>query len=159
MCANEVTSLSLSGKTHLLNVLLDTVRLEGKKALAVAISGVASLALHHGRTAHSTFAIPIKGLNEQSTCAMRKQMDIAKKATAAHLIVWDEISMADKNQLDAVDRSLRVRHFVINLNTYPTLILCNTSTAMSRAIFMFWKETTIFAQQLTPNRSSGAVEV
>ncbi len=91
-------------------MLLDTCRLEGKVAQAVAISGIASLALHFGRTAHSTFAIPVHGLTEHSTCAMGTQTHLAAKARATHLLVWDEISMASKNQINAVDRTLRVNN-------------------------------------------------
>ena len=105
----ELTAVLILGKTFLLNVLLDTCRLSGKPAQAVAISGIAALALHGGRTAHSTFAIPVHGLTDESTCAMGAQTYLAKRAREADLLVWDEISMPSKNQIDAVDKSLRVR--------------------------------------------------
>ena len=43
------------------------IRAQGKIALCVASSGIASLLLEGGRTAHSTFKIPLK-VNDTSTC-------------------------------------------------------------------------------------------
>ncbi|XP_029655167.1 uncharacterized protein LOC115228835 [Octopus sinensis] len=48
-----------TGKTYLLNLLLAKVRSENKLALAVASSGIAATLLDGGRTAHSTFNIPL----------------------------------------------------------------------------------------------------
>jgi len=57
-----------TGKTYLLNVLLDHTRMHGYCALAVASSGVASLILHGGRTAHSRLRIPVAGVSAESVC-------------------------------------------------------------------------------------------
>ena len=48
-----------TGKTFVENLLLNWVRGNSKIALAVASSGIASTLLHHGRTSHSRFRIPI----------------------------------------------------------------------------------------------------
>lgn len=45
--------------------------------LTVASSGIASLLLTGGRTAHSRFAIPIN-VNDDSTCAIRQGTDLAE---------------------------------------------------------------------------------
>eukprot|EP00918_Siedleckia_nematoides_P056940 GHVU01124209.1.p1 GENE.GHVU01124209.1~~GHVU01124209.1.p1 ORF type:complete len:993 (+),score=88.19 GHVU01124209.1:3246-6224(+) len=95
-----------TGKTTLLNYLLDKCRLGGGVAIAVAISGIAASLLHGGRTFHSRFKCPLDvsdglrlNISARSTLA-----DLIRKTT---LIVIDEISMAHKNQLDALDKALR----------------------------------------------------
>jgi ATP-dependent DNA helicase PIF1 len=79
----------------------------GKIALAVASSGIAALLLHGGRTAHSRFKIPIDSIHDTSTCSISMQSGLAKLIQNAEFIVWDEISMASKLQLDCVDRTIR----------------------------------------------------
>jgi hypothetical protein len=46
-----------SGKTYLINTLLDAVRSRNKIALATATSGIAATLLHGGRTMHSRFKV------------------------------------------------------------------------------------------------------
>ncbi|KAI5699530.1 hypothetical protein M8J75_004357 [Diaphorina citri] len=48
-----------TGKTFLINLLLATVRQEGGIAIAVASSGIAATLIAGGRTAHSTFKLPL----------------------------------------------------------------------------------------------------
>ena len=48
-----------TGKTYLYRTILAAVRSKGKIALAVASSGIATLLLPSGRTAHSRFYILI----------------------------------------------------------------------------------------------------
>ena len=48
------------GKTFVCNTIAAAVRAQGKIALCVASSGTASLLLEGGRTAHSTFKIPLQ---------------------------------------------------------------------------------------------------
>eukprot|EP00918_Siedleckia_nematoides_P095730 GHVU01210061.1.p1 GENE.GHVU01210061.1~~GHVU01210061.1.p1 ORF type:complete len:483 (-),score=34.49 GHVU01210061.1:465-1856(-) len=95
-----------TGKTMLHNYLLDTCRLSGEVAIAVAISGIAASLLHGGRTFHSRFKCPLDVsdglmLNISTRSALA---DLIRRAT---FIVIDEISMAHKNQLDALDKALR----------------------------------------------------
>ncbi|KAL8594540.1 hypothetical protein ACOMHN_028894 [Nucella lapillus] len=49
-----------TGKTFLINLVLAKMRSEGKIAVAVATSGIAATLLPGGRTAHSTFKLPLK---------------------------------------------------------------------------------------------------
>ena len=60
-----------TGKTFLWNTIINGIRSEGKIVLAVASSGIASLLLSGGRTAHSRFKIPIN-IEECSTCRISK---------------------------------------------------------------------------------------
>ena len=56
-----------TGKTFLYNALLAAVRSRGWVALACASSGLAAQNMSGGKTAHSTFKIPLL-LNESSMC-------------------------------------------------------------------------------------------
>ena len=58
-----------TGKTYLWRSLTSTLRSQGKIVLVVASSGIASMLLPGGRTAHSRFAIPL-AINEDSTCSI-----------------------------------------------------------------------------------------
>ncbi|KAG4222403.1 hypothetical protein PC116_g29123 [Phytophthora cactorum] len=95
-----------AGKSTLLKHILAKVRLSGKIALAVASSGIASLLLMGGRTAHSTFKIPLK-LNDTSTCSIYKQSHLKGLIQKASLVIWDEAPMTHRHAFEAVDRSLR----------------------------------------------------
>ncbi|KIM58245.1 hypothetical protein SCLCIDRAFT_128595 [Scleroderma citrinum Foug A] len=59
------------GKTYVCNLLTAAVHAREKIVLCVASSGIASLLLSGGRTAHSQFKIPIP-INEASTCNIKK---------------------------------------------------------------------------------------
>ena len=83
------------GKTFVENALIHKVRSLGKIVLAVASSGIASLLLPHGTTAHSQFKIPIK-LFATSTCNISAQSDLARLLIQADMICWDEAPMHPK---------------------------------------------------------------
>ena len=61
-----------TGKTFLWSAIVAHLRSEGKIVLAVASSGIASLLMEGGRTAHSRFKIPID-LDEHSCCDIKKK--------------------------------------------------------------------------------------
>jgi hypothetical protein len=54
-----VDGLGGTGKTFLYSYLLSTVRAQGRVAVTVASSGIATLLLDGGYTAHSRFKIPV----------------------------------------------------------------------------------------------------
>lgn len=60
-----------TGKTFIWRSLSAALRSRGDIVLNVASSGIASLLLPGGRTAHSRFAIPIN-IDEDSTCAIKQ---------------------------------------------------------------------------------------
>ncbi|VDI62821.1 Hypothetical predicted protein [Mytilus galloprovincialis] len=93
-----------SGKTFLYNTLLARVRSEHRVALAVASSGIAAELLSGGRTAHSTFKIPIPIL-ETSTCNISKQSILAESIRTASIIIWDEAPMVHKHVIECVHRT------------------------------------------------------
>ncbi|XP_076037231.1 uncharacterized protein LOC143022769 [Oratosquilla oratoria] len=96
-----------TGKSFLLNLLLDTVRSKSKVALAVASSGIAATVLHGGRTAHNMFKIPLMEHNERKTCNIKHKSELARLLLMSSLIVWDEAVMANKNTISALDITLR----------------------------------------------------
>ncbi|GMF16157.1 unnamed protein product [Phytophthora fragariaefolia] len=95
-----------TGKSTLLRRILAKVCLAGKIAIAVASSGIASLLLMGGRTAHSTFKIPLK-LTNKSICAIYKHSHLKRLIQRASLIIWDEALMTHRHTFKAVDRTLR----------------------------------------------------
>ena len=94
------------GKTHALNTLLAALCSQGAIVLATASSGIAALNFTHGKTAHSTFKIPLE-VTATSYCNITPIMQRAELLRATQLIVWDEISMAHVHAVTAVDRTLR----------------------------------------------------
>ncbi|XP_069149281.1 ATP-dependent DNA helicase pfh1-like isoform X3 [Solanum lycopersicum] len=95
-----------TGKTFLYRALLVVVRTKGFIALATASSGVAASILPGGRTAHSRFKIPVD-IDDNFTCNISKQSSLAILIRDSKLIVWDEVSMAKKNMIEALDTLLK----------------------------------------------------
>jgi hypothetical protein len=79
-------------KTFVWTTLLSRLRGQGKIMLAVASSGIASLLLLGGRTAHSRFKISID-LHDESIYNITQQMKVAKLVCKTNLIIWDEALM------------------------------------------------------------------
>lgn len=97
----------------MINLLLAKVRYGGKIALAVASSGIAATLLVGGRTAHSTFKLPLKYDSDDitSVCNVSKQSGTGKLMQDNCLIIWDEASMSQKTSVEALDRTMRdLRH-------------------------------------------------
>ncbi|KAG5596940.1 hypothetical protein H5410_038172 [Solanum commersonii] len=95
-----------TGKTFLYRALLAAIRTKGCIALATASSGVAASILPGGRTTHSRFKISID-IDENFTCNISKQSSLATLIQDSKLIVWDEVSMAKKNTIEALDTLLK----------------------------------------------------
>ncbi|XP_076902960.1 uncharacterized protein LOC143557876 [Bidens hawaiensis] len=91
-----------TGKTFLWKTLSVATRSKGQIVLNVASSGIASLLLSGGRTAHSRFHIPIN-LNVYSTCSIKPCSDDAHLLKETKLIIWDEASMIHKYAFEALD--------------------------------------------------------
>jgi PIF1-like helicase/Helicase len=95
-----------TGKTYMWRAIIARIRFEGGIVLAVASSGIASLLLPGGRTAHSRFKIPIE-LDAFSTCEIKRGTQLAQLLQVASLIIWDEAPMNHKHCFEALDRTLR----------------------------------------------------
>ncbi|XP_010495527.1 PREDICTED: ATP-dependent DNA helicase PIF1-like [Camelina sativa] len=93
-----------TGKTFMWKTLSAAIRSRGMIVLNVASSGIASLLLEGGRTAHSRFAIPIN-VNDYTLCRIKPNSDLANLIKEASLIIWDETPMMSKYCFDSLDRS------------------------------------------------------
>ncbi|KAD5803352.1 hypothetical protein E3N88_14712 [Mikania micrantha] len=95
-----------TGKTFLWKTLSTCIRSKGQIVINVASSGIASLLLTGGRTAHSRFHIPLN-LNEDSMCYMKPNSDVAELLKETKLIICDEAPMVHKHAFEALDRTMR----------------------------------------------------
>nr|GEW23270.1 ATP-dependent DNA helicase PIF1-like [Tanacetum cinerariifolium] len=95
-----------TGKTFLYKIIISRLRSKLKIVLVVASSGIASLLLPGGRTAHSRFVIPLE-LLENSTCAIKQNTHLAELMQQVELIIWDEALMTQKYTFEALDKTLR----------------------------------------------------
>ncbi|XP_057811501.1 uncharacterized protein LOC131025727 [Salvia miltiorrhiza] len=78
-----------------------------KKQQNKASSGIASLLLPKGRTAHSRFGIPLD-CDENSTChKIKPDSNFTRLLKKTKLIIWDEAPMTHKYCFEALDRSLK----------------------------------------------------
>jgi hypothetical protein len=92
-----------TGKTFLWNAIISRLRSEKLIVLAVASSGVASLLLPGGRTAHSRFEIPIV-VDESSMCHIKRGTFLADLIVHSSLIIWDEAPMTHKHCFESLER-------------------------------------------------------
>lgn len=95
-----------TGKTYLYRALLATVKGRGEIAIPTATSGIAATLLHQGRTAHSTFQLPLKP-DSLATCTFTKGSKTGILLKHSAIIIWDEAPMTHRYQFEAVDRSLK----------------------------------------------------
>ncbi|XP_056697313.1 uncharacterized protein [Spinacia oleracea] len=95
-----------TGKTFLYNALYAEVRLMNKIVLPTATSGIAASNIPSGRTAHSRFKIPIDS-DASLACDVPKQGSLACLLKETSLIIWDEASMARKENVESLDMLLR----------------------------------------------------
>ncbi|KAL1657395.1 PIF1-like helicase-domain-containing protein, partial [Schizophyllum commune] len=96
-----------TGKTFLYNTIAHVLRADARIVLCSASSGIAALLLRGGRTAHSTFKIPIITLSDASTCSFSKSSARADLLRAADLIIWDEVLMQHRYTVETLERTLR----------------------------------------------------
>ncbi|MDQ1532071.1 MAG: hypothetical protein QOE37_2176 [Microbacteriaceae bacterium] len=98
------------GKTHVCNTIAAAIRssqhADRRVALCVASSGIASLLLEGGRTAHSRFKIPIP-IHERSVCNIVKGSPLHDVLKQTGIIIWDEVPMQHKHAVEALDRTLK----------------------------------------------------
>ncbi|XP_076931460.1 uncharacterized protein LOC143596616 [Bidens hawaiensis] len=87
-------------------VFISCMVMEGEIVPNVALSGIASLVLEGGRTAHSRFLIPIN-LTEDSQCQVKGNTDVSDLLKKTSLIIWDEAPMIHKHAFEALDRTLK----------------------------------------------------
>ncbi|XP_012836159.1 PREDICTED: ATP-dependent DNA helicase PIF1-like [Erythranthe guttata] len=84
----------------------EMVRSKGEIVINVASSGIASLLLPGGRTAHSRFGLPIN-VHESSTCSILQKSPQAELFIRAKLIIWDEAPMMHRYCFEALDKTMK----------------------------------------------------
>ncbi|EOA28768.1 hypothetical protein CARUB_v10025000mg [Capsella rubella] len=94
-----------TGKTFIWKTLSAAIRYRGMIVLNTASSGIASLLLPGGRTAHSRFAIPIVP-DDSTSCTITPNGDLSNFIKEVSLIIWDEAPMMSKYCFENLDRSL-----------------------------------------------------
>ncbi|XP_025652652.1 uncharacterized protein [Arachis hypogaea] len=95
-----------TGKTFVWKTLAAALRSKSQVVLTVASSGIASLLLLGGRTAHSRFSISLN-LDEFSTCNIKQGSALAGLLIKTKLIIWDEAPMVNRFCIEALDRTMR----------------------------------------------------
>ncbi|GFS38131.1 hypothetical protein Acr_00g0055910 [Actinidia rufa] len=96
-----------TGKTFLwLHTIATKCWSVGHTVVTVASSGIASLLLVGGRTAHSMFCIPMDIL-ENLFCGFGKQSLQAELFKETKLIIWDEVPMQHRYCVKTVDQTLK----------------------------------------------------
>ena len=80
----------------------------GKSVLPVATSGIAVLLFEGGRTVHSRFRIlPPVDQTSITSINLSDRNSLYRQIRDCDLIVWDEVIMAHRHLIEAVDRSLK----------------------------------------------------
>ncbi|XP_071713210.1 uncharacterized protein [Rutidosis leptorrhynchoides] len=128
-------------KTFLWKCIITFLRSEGKIVLAVASSGIASLLLPAGRTAHSRFKLPID-LTDETVCNIKKNTHLGNLLKETELIVWDEAPMNDKKCFEALNRTLRdilsCEHLAFGENMRLQQISTSSHSRTVFEIFLNW---------------------
>jgi len=94
------------GKTFLCNTIAAEIRRRGQVALCMALSRIAAPLLDGGRTSHSCFKIPIP-IHEDSVAGLKHNSYMFQVIQQTRVIIWDEVPMQHKYDIDAVDQCLR----------------------------------------------------
>ncbi|XP_010693205.1 uncharacterized protein LOC104906185 [Beta vulgaris subsp. vulgaris] len=94
------------GKMYLYQALYAEVHLMNKIVLPVATSGIAAANIVTGRTTHSRFKIPLDHTVSKA-CNVSKQSGLAALLKETSLIIWDESSVARKENIESLDLLLR----------------------------------------------------
>jgi hypothetical protein len=92
-----------TGKTFVYKTACHRAWSQGIIVLCSASSGIAALLMPGGHTSHSTFKIPVDGLNDRSYCSIPKNSQQADLLRKTQLIFWDEVGMQDRLAVEAID--------------------------------------------------------
>ena len=94
-----------TGKTFLHKTLIHYCLSMGKKVLAIAWTGIASILMPNGMISHKTSKLPLDLTNNETSFS--KLESDKKRSREYNVIVWDEASMIPKKALEIVDKTLR----------------------------------------------------
>ncbi|CEP22527.1 unnamed protein product [Cyberlindnera jadinii] len=98
-----------SGKTYIENLIVRKLRLQNRVVATCASTGIGSLLLDNGSTAHRLFSIPVVEDGKESIieCPLKMVDDRWGLLKEVELIIWDEISAQSNQCIEAADRLLR----------------------------------------------------
>jgi hypothetical protein len=92
-----------TGKTFVLNAFIAYERSNDKICVPVATQGIAAILMKGGKTAHTTFGVPLNS-DSQSTSYIKKNTALGKMLQKAHSIVFDEAPMCNKDIIDLINK-------------------------------------------------------
>jgi len=119
------------GKTFLCNTIAAEVRRRGQVARCVASFGITALLLDGGRISYLRFKIPLS-INEDSVAGLRHDSYMFPVLQQTKVIIWDEVPIQHKYNIDAVDQCLRDLLEVSNLSqTSFSHISINSSSILT----------------------------
>ncbi len=96
----------VTGKKFTIRSIQSILRVRGQKVFVVATSAVATSLFENGRTAHSTFKIPIP-CSSESVRNISMDSKLASTIRQANLNICDEVVMCVRCCVEAVDCTLR----------------------------------------------------
>jgi hypothetical protein len=96
-----------TGKSFLYTSFIYWLKTINRTAITVAWTGIAANLLPEGTTVHTRFRLPVSGLDESSTIGLEPTSKSAEEIRQASILIWDEVSMASRYALEAVERGLR----------------------------------------------------
>ena len=92
-----------SGKSYLLNIIIDYMILNNITIVPVAWTGIAATLLKGGKTVHTTFKLNLD-IEETSTSNIKPNSNDGRFLMNAQVLIWDEITMASKAAFELVDK-------------------------------------------------------
>ena len=95
-----------TGKTFLYNTIVAKVRSENNIALSMASTGIASILLDGGQTAHTTLKLPLNP-NSTSMCNFSVNSSMSDLIKKTQLFVWDEAPSMNLDFFETVDRTFQ----------------------------------------------------
>lgn len=120
---SPIFSVFISGKTYLLNVILQYVAHVNQSSIASCFTGSGASLLLNGATCHKSFGLPLI-LDKNITSELRPGSNKAKSLRAADIIIIDEVSMVHKFYIDLINKLLQSTSD--NTNAFGNKLLIGT---------------------------------
>lgn len=95
-----------TGKTFLLNQILNHCLDQNVRSIAMAYTGIASSLLMKGKTVHSLFRIPWTQ-QQQVSCAIEPNYSVYKSIKKASVLVWDQAAFCSMQIVEEVNGFLQ----------------------------------------------------
>lgn len=94
-----------TGKTFLLNEIMNHCLANNTKAMAIAYTGIASCLLPNGKSVHSLFRIPWN--QKQVSCSIEPDSWVYKSIKKASVLVWDQAAFCSRQIIEEVNGFLQ----------------------------------------------------